>query len=153
MIAVIDRVRYNTRTSVLLASNSFSDGSNHYQSGRLTELYRTQNGRYFIAHFTQWQGTHDSIEPVDQAEAEKLFAEPRMRQAGVEFEDAFPDAEVEDTDTPLGRPPLDPRGRRVPMNLMLSPDALERLAALAESADLSKSEIATRAILAFEPCP
>jgi hypothetical protein len=41
--------------------------------GRSEELYRTKKGSYFVAHWTQWDGEHGTIELVDDEQARQFL--------------------------------------------------------------------------------
>jgi len=94
MKKVIDRKVYNTETAEAIATNDFSDGTNKYNCGRTSSLYRTKKGNYFIVHLTCWQGEENSLRPLSLAEAigeyEKMFEEYD------DFEDAFPGVKTEE---------------------------------------------------------
>ena len=90
--AVINRVRYSVASATLIASNEYWDGHNWERYGTNTHLYRTKNARYFAVHEMQWQGCHDTIEPLSIQEAADLYEELRVKE--VEFEDAFPSLKV-----------------------------------------------------------
>ena len=53
---------------------TFYDGHNHISCATGSQwahqlLYRSRKGRYYIEHFSQWQGSHDSAEWVSNEEA------------------------------------------------------------------------------------
>jgi hypothetical protein len=94
---VVDGKRYSTETATLLASDAYWDGHNHERHGRNCYLYRTPRGRYFCLHLTMWQGEHDRIEPVSEAEALELYESMAAHDmADVAFEVAFPGVVIED---------------------------------------------------------
>ena len=95
MTRVVNKVRYNTETATLIAHNVYWDGNNFERSGRNTWLYRTRQGRYFTVTGTHWQGEQDTLNPVSQEEALQLY-ETSLSEHEVEYEEAFPDVEVED---------------------------------------------------------
>lgn len=95
MTRIIERRRYSTATATLLAGDDFWDGHNWERSGRNRYLYRTPNGRYFVAHLTQWQGEQDDLRPIDLDEAIELYEGP-LTERRVEYVEAFPDVEVID---------------------------------------------------------
>ena len=57
--------------------------------GNWGELYRKNNGEFFIAHFTQWEGKCDWIEPVSEDDAKELIGE----EDGTLFEKYFGEVE------------------------------------------------------------
>lgn len=75
MKKVIGGKQYDTDTAESIADNEFSDGSNRMTGGRCTTLYKTKKGNFFVHHETQWQGEHDSIEPLTKEEAIALYEE------------------------------------------------------------------------------
>lgn len=87
MKQIIDRKEYDTEKAALVASDHFWDGSNFERSGRNTYLYKTQNGRYFAHHTTQWQGERDTIEALTIEEAKDLYEE--LPEHDLSFEAAF----------------------------------------------------------------
>lgn len=103
MTRVINRIRYNTETATLIASDVYWDGHNMERGGRNTWLYRTNSGRYFTVHGTFWQGERDTLQPVTMDEAVELY-ETNLTEHEVEYEEAFPKILVEDASA--GRPPI-----------------------------------------------
>jgi len=95
MSVVVERRRYNTETATLLAGDDYWNGNNWERHGRQTYLYRTPRGRYFVQHLTCWQGERDSLTPVELDEAISLYEGP-LSEHRVDYEEAFPDVEVED---------------------------------------------------------
>ena len=91
---VIDGLRYDTEKAQVIASNEYWDGSNWERGGRNTHLYRTQAGRYFVVHSTQWQGERTNLEPMTQEEAQALYYE--LPEQVIDFSEAFPGATVEE---------------------------------------------------------
>lgn len=53
------------------------------------ELYQKKTGEFFVAHFTQWEGQSDSIEPITEEKAKELIGEAD----GELFEKIFGEAE------------------------------------------------------------
>jgi hypothetical protein len=93
---VVDGLRYNTDTATLIASDAYWDGHNYERRGTNVFLLRTPKGRYFTQTRSQWQGADDgAIEPVSQDEAINFYT-LELREHEMPFEDAFPDAEVEE---------------------------------------------------------
>ena len=94
MKKIINRKVYDTKTAEEIATNDFSDGSNRLNVGRSSTLYRTTQGSYFAEHETCWQGEHDTIEPLSEDEAIKMYEQ--MHDQKEEFESAFPDVEIQE---------------------------------------------------------
>ena len=95
MERIVDRKKYSVKTSTLIASDEYWDGSNFERHGRNMFLYRTPNGAYFTVTLTQWQGERDELTPVTQDDAIELY-EGRLTEHGVSYEEAFPDVKVDD---------------------------------------------------------
>ncbi len=99
MTQVINRVRYSTRSAVLLAGNDYWDGHNHERDGTNQFLYRSPRGLYFLAHLSQWQGSHDYIEPCSLDDAYAFYEIMQSMSPDcclVEITKAFPSVRVED---------------------------------------------------------
>lgn len=94
MERVIRGKRYSTATATLIAGNDYWDGHNFERSGTNTFLYRTPKGAYFKVHLTQWQGDHNSLEPLTQDEALEVWE--GLSEKRVDYESAFPGLIVED---------------------------------------------------------
>jgi len=92
--AIVDRKRYSTKDSVLLAGDDYWDGHNYERSGTNTFLYRTKKGAYFWIGLSQWQGERDNLTPVSMDQAYTMYE--RMQEKRVPVEDAFPDIVIED---------------------------------------------------------
>lgn len=95
MQRVVGGIRYQVATAVLLADDQYWDGHNYERRGRSRFLYRTSKGRYFLVTLTLWQGEQDALEPIDEAEARRLY-EDDLTEHHVSWEDAFPLATVEE---------------------------------------------------------
>lgn len=95
MTRVVGRKRYSTETATLLADDCYWDGHNFERHGRNTFLLRTPGGNYFTVIRTMWQGEQDSLQPVSLEEAIELY-EVSLSRHVVDFEQAFPDVEVQD---------------------------------------------------------
>ncbi len=91
---VIGGKRYNTATATMIASDAYWDGHNWERRGRNTFLFKTQKGNYFRVTRTQWQGERDSLVPLSQDEAIRLWED--LPEKGITFEEAFPGVTVED---------------------------------------------------------
>ena len=91
---IIDRRRYRTEGSTVLASDAYWDGSNWERHGRNTWLLRTPKGAYFAQHQTQWQGEEDTIEALTIDEAVDMYE--TLREHAVAWAEAFPGEALED---------------------------------------------------------
>lgn len=67
--AMVDKVKYDTEAASALANNFFADGKNEYTDGKAMELYVDDQGRYFFAEYTNWEGAKDRITPVSGRDA------------------------------------------------------------------------------------
>lgn len=93
---VVNGKRYTTGTATVIAGNDWWDGHNWERSGSNLFLLRTPKGRYFTQLRSRWQGADDGhLEPVDLDEAINLYTH-ELREHRVDFEDAFPDVEIEE---------------------------------------------------------
>lgn len=90
---IVNQMRYSTESAQLIASDVYWDGNNMERHGRNTFLYRTPKGNFFAVTLTQWQGEHDSLEPISEGEAIQLYEGP-LRVHEVPYEDAFPGVEI-----------------------------------------------------------
>jgi hypothetical protein len=95
MTRIVGRMRYSTETAALLADDCYWDGNTFERHGRNTFLLRTPRGNYFTVTRTMWQDEQDSLQPVSLEEAIELYEGPLTNHA-VDFEQAFPDVEVQD---------------------------------------------------------
>jgi hypothetical protein len=75
MKQIINKLIYDTEEAECVASNHFWDGHNFERNGRNMYLYKTKKGNFFLYHTTLWQGEQDFIEPIDKADAERMFEE------------------------------------------------------------------------------
>lgn len=92
---IVDRKRYDVGTATLLASDAYWDGHNWERHGRNTFLYRTPRGNYFYVCLSQWQGEHDTLNPISQDEAIDLY-EHTLSEHAEPYKVAFPDVQVID---------------------------------------------------------
>lgn len=67
--AMVDKVKYDTEAASALANNFYADGVNEYHDGKAMELYVDDQGRYFFAEYTNWEGAKDRITPVTGRDA------------------------------------------------------------------------------------
>lgn len=87
MKAIIEGRLYDTETATLVAGDDVWGGRNKF-------LYRTKRGRWFLCHYTQWQGEHNRIEPIGVCRAQQSYEdltchEITYKQAfGIEPEEA-----------------------------------------------------------------
>ena len=95
MQRVVGGIRYRVATATLLADDQYWDGSNYERRGRNRFLYRTSKGRYFVVTLTMWRGEQDALEPIEEAEARRLYEED-LTEHHVSWEDTFPQATVEE---------------------------------------------------------
>lgn len=72
--AMVDRVKYDTASSVAIANSFYADGVNKYTDGKAMELYMDKDNRYFFAEYFDWEGAKDRILPVT-AEVAAAFIE------------------------------------------------------------------------------
>ena len=94
MVRVVEGKKYSTEKAEIIAHDAYWDGHNFERHGRNTYLYKTPKGNYFCTHLTQWQGDVDTLEPLSIEEAIAMFDE--LEEKEVEFEEAFPNAPVEE---------------------------------------------------------
>ena len=92
---IIDRKRYSTETATLVAHDAYFDGQNIERHGRNTFLYKTQRGAFFTVTLTQWQGERDSLTPITEDEAIRLY-ETTLSVHEIAYTEAFPGVRVED---------------------------------------------------------
>ena len=67
MKKIIAGKKYDTKTATSLADNR--NAQNEWPGGRGWELFRTNGGAFFLAHWSCWDGEKDVIEPLTEAEA------------------------------------------------------------------------------------
>jgi len=91
---VIGGKRYKTADSIEIADDAYWDGHNYERRGRNRFLFRTKNGNYFTVTRTQWQGERDTLTPLSQDDAIKVWEE--LPEHPVSFEVVFPGVQVED---------------------------------------------------------
>jgi hypothetical protein len=92
---IVNQRRYSTKTATLLAGDDRWDGHNWERSGRNTFLYKTPRGAYFVVTLSQWQGEADSLEPITEGEAIRLF-ETELTEHRVDYQNAFPGVVIEE---------------------------------------------------------
>ena len=91
---IINKKRYATKTSLLLAGDDIWDGQSWERKGRNIFLYRTQKGNFFAIHLSRWKGEANHLEPLNEDEAISLYEQ--LPEKRLSFEEAFPDVEIED---------------------------------------------------------
>ena len=98
MTQVIEGKKYSTKGLLPLCGDDWWDGHNRERGGTNTFLYRTAKGNYFFLHRTQWEGRCDHLEPCTEGEAQAFFerVSPHMGASDMSFEEAFPNAVVEE---------------------------------------------------------
>lgn len=69
MKRVINGKMYNTATADEIIADLYKG------VGTSTDLYRKKSGEFFYAHYTQWDGQRDSIEPISEGEAKEVIGE------------------------------------------------------------------------------
>ena len=68
--AMVGKVKYDTARSNALANSFYADGEHEYNDEfKATELYQDNDGRFFFAEYTNWEGGVDRISPVNGAVA------------------------------------------------------------------------------------
>ncbi len=92
---IVNRKRYSTKTSILIAGDDYWDGHNFERRGRNRFLYRTKRGNYFTVTLTTWLGEADRLDPITLDEAIELYEGPLTEQR-VPYEEAFPGVTVVD---------------------------------------------------------
>lgn len=68
MKKIINGKKYDTNTAAYLFES-------YRGVGCWGELYRKDNGEFFVAHITQWEGQSDWIEPISESEAKELIGQ------------------------------------------------------------------------------
>ena len=67
---MVDKVEYDTAKCDALANSFYADGENEFNDEfKATELYIDQEGRYFFAEYTNWEGGKNRISPTTAAVA------------------------------------------------------------------------------------
>ena len=87
MEQIINGLKYDTKVADLVASDRYWDGHSYDRDGRNTYLYKTQNGRYFLLHTSNWQGERDHIEPVGLIDAKHYYE--KMPEHNMSYTEAF----------------------------------------------------------------
>lgn len=95
IVEIIGRKRYSTHTATLIADDRYWDGHNLERGGRNTYLYRTPKGAFFVVNQTMWVHEQNSLVPVSLERAIELWEGP-LKNRHVDFDEAFPDIDVED---------------------------------------------------------
>lgn len=62
--AVVNHIPYDTRNADALANSFYADGKNKFTGGKALELYIDEEGRYFFAEYSEFEGIKDVITPV-----------------------------------------------------------------------------------------
>jgi hypothetical protein len=92
MAEIIQGKRYSTETATLIAGDDYWDGHNFERRGRQQFLYRTPRGNYFVQNLTQWQGERNTLNPLSQDEALRMWEQLPERR--IDFSEAFPGVEI-----------------------------------------------------------
>jgi hypothetical protein len=87
MKQIIDGRLYNTETATEVASDRYWDGHNWERHGRNMYLYKTRKGNFFTVRISLWLGEKDTIEPIDTAEAKRLYEQ--LPEHKLEYAEAF----------------------------------------------------------------
>jgi len=94
---IIDRKVYDTATATLISGDDYWDGHNYERGGTNCFLWKTPKGAFFAEYLTQWQGSRDSLEPLSEGEAIKLYeCHQQKGHCRLDFEEAFPGVEIEE---------------------------------------------------------
>ena len=94
------RRRYNTETSILLATDEPPEDPNPGKPGRNKHLYMTKKGMFFLVVSTSLPGEETKVEPLDKESASSVYE--KLPHKLVKFKDAFSQSH----DEHFGRPPL-----------------------------------------------
>lgn len=89
--AIVNGLRYSTRTADLIASDLHENLPD--KNYVVAELYRTKKGRFFVRYVTYMEDQRDRIVPLSVDDAMKLYSVLETQDFG--YEEAF-GVEVED---------------------------------------------------------
>ena len=90
---IIEGKVYDVSTATRIADDHYWDGQKYERDGRNCFLYRTPNGAFFTVTLTLWQSEKDTLTPITQEEAIKLF-EGSLSEHRVKYAKAFPGVNV-----------------------------------------------------------
>lgn len=79
---------YSTIGATLLAHDDCWESCNFQHPGRITLLFRTEDGEYLVQHQTAWKVDSNWLEAVSQPEAIRLYGELPVHE--LPFEEGFP---------------------------------------------------------------
>lgn len=66
---MVNFVNYDTANADAVSNNFYADGENEYMDGQALELYIGDDGKYFFAQYSSYEGIKDRILPVTEEEA------------------------------------------------------------------------------------
>ena len=69
VVGVVRGVKYNTLQSRPVSNDFYADGENKYHNGRASELYITEDGRYFLVDYFSWENVPEHIIPLVEKDA------------------------------------------------------------------------------------
>lgn len=64
---MVNRTIYDTSKSIALCHSDWNDGWR-------TELFKDEEGRFFVAHYTSWEGARDFISEITKKDAMMYYA-------------------------------------------------------------------------------
>ena len=66
---MVNSVIYDTANADAISNNFYADGVNEYIDGQAMELYNGNDGQYFFAQYSNYEGVKDRIIPVSDKDA------------------------------------------------------------------------------------
>ena len=66
---MVNSIVYDTANADAISNNFYADGINEYNDGQAMELYVGNNGGYFFAQYSDFEGVKDRIIPVTDKDA------------------------------------------------------------------------------------
>lgn len=66
---MVNFVNYDTANADAVSNSFYADGVNEYTDGQAMELYVGNDGKYFFAQYSSYDGIKDRILPVSEEEA------------------------------------------------------------------------------------
>lgn len=66
---MVNSVIYDTANADAISNNFYADGVNEYIDGQAMELYIGNDGQYFFAQYSNYEGVKDRIIPVSDKDA------------------------------------------------------------------------------------
>ena len=70
---MINRVIYDTDRINAVANSFYFDGENEYVDGHAYELYKTDDGKYLLAEYSNISGIQDRLSMIPEEEAQKFI--------------------------------------------------------------------------------